>query len=91
MAYKEGLLCNNCGREIQKFECSVCDGTGKPQNAQWAAVRNTCPRCGGAGHVFNCPVGRWISLGEHFDGITCANEKYKDCNNLKDMCVKRQK
>ena len=76
--YKEGSACKDCGRDIEQFDCVVCDGTGKPQNSGWAKVRNTCPRCEGHGHVHNCPVGRLVSLGEHFDGKTCATVKWAD-------------
>lgn len=76
--YKEGDVCIYCGRNIKKFKCIVCDGSGKPQNPGWAKIRNTCPACEGAGHNFFCPVGKLVSLGEHFDGKTCATVDWAD-------------
>ena len=76
--YTEGSICSKCSRDIEQFECSVCGGTGKPHTPEWARVRNSCPACSGHGHVHNCPIGRLISLGEHFDGKTCATVEWAD-------------
>ena len=71
--YRGGEKCRKCERIIGKFKCPVCDGSGKPQNAGWAKIRDTCPACKGNKHRHCCPIGGFLPLSDEFDGITCRS------------------
>ena len=67
--YKKGDACNECGRTVERVECSSCNGTGKPFG-EWVKVTNQCPRCMGKGHSFKCPVCFLRPLSYYLHGLT---------------------
>jgi len=75
--YQDGDKCHTCGRTVESIACSVCDGDGKSKGP-WGSQTSRCPACSGTGKSIACPIGRYVSLGDHFAGLDCRHFDYVD-------------